>query len=52
MFGGSWRKDENIMIGTGTLPDLGGQIHPLIQALPLAVQPRLMAHLERAAADR
>jgi len=40
------------MTGTGRLPDLGGQLRPLIQALPLAIQPRLMARLERAAADR
>ena len=40
------------MTGTGRLPDLGGQLGPLIQALPLAIQPRLMARLERAAADR
>lgn len=40
------------MTGTAGLPDLGGQLRPLIQALPLGIQPRLMAHLERAAADR
>jgi len=40
------------MTGTGRLPDLGGQLRPLIQALPLAIQPRLMARLERTAADR
>jgi len=34
------------------LPDLGDQLRPLVQALPPAVQPRLMAHLERAAAHR
>ena len=40
------------MTGTGRLPDLGGQLRPLIQALPPGIQPRLMARLERAAADR
>jgi hypothetical protein len=40
------------MTGTERLPDLGGQLRPLIQALPPSIQPRLMAHLERAAADR
>jgi len=40
------------MTGTGRLPDLGGQLRPLIQALPPSIQPRLMARLERAAADR
>jgi rubrerythrin len=40
------------MTGTGRLPDLGEQLRPLIQALPSAIQPRLMARLERAAADR
>jgi len=40
------------MTGTGRLPDLGGQLQPLIQALPRAIQPRLMARLEREAADR
>ena len=37
---------------TEGLPDLAGRVRPLIQMLPLAVQPRLMATLERAAADR
>ena len=37
---------------TGSLPDLGGQVRPLIQTLPVGVQPRIMATLERAAADR
>ena len=40
------------MTGAGRLPDLGGQLRPLIQALPPGIQPRLMARLERAAADR
>jgi hypothetical protein len=40
------------MSETDSLPDLAGQVRPLIQALPVAVQPRLMATLERAAADR
>ena len=40
------------MSGTGSLPDLGGQVRPLIQTLPVGVQPRIMATLERAAADR
>lgn len=34
------------------LPDPGVQVRPLIQALPPGIQPRLMAELERAAADR
>ena len=37
---------------TESLPDLAGQVRPLIQMLQVAVQPRLMATLERAAADR
>jgi hypothetical protein len=40
------------MSETGNVPDLGGQVRPLIQALPVDVQPRLMATLERVAADR
>jgi hypothetical protein len=40
------------MTGNGRLADLGGQLRPLIQALPPGIQPRLMARLERAAADR
>jgi len=40
------------MSETGSLPDLGGQVRPLIQALPVGVQPRIMATLERAAAAR
>lgn len=40
------------MSETEGLPDLAGQVRPLIQMLPVAVQPRLMATLERAAADR
>ena len=40
------------MSETGSLPDLGGQVRPLIQKLPVGVQPRIMATLERAAADR
>jgi hypothetical protein len=35
-----------------SLPDLAGQVRPLIQALPVGVQPRIMARLEQAAADR
>ena len=35
-----------------SLPDLAGQVRPLIQRLPVAVQPRLMATPERATADR
>jgi hypothetical protein len=34
------------------LPDLGARVLPLIRALPAATQPRLLAQLERAAADR
>ena len=37
---------------TGCLPDLGAQVRPLVQALPPGIQPRLIAELERAAADR
>ena len=37
---------------TGELPDLGAQVRPLIQVLPRTIQPRLMAELERAAAER
>ena len=37
---------------TGNLPDLGAQVRPLLQAVPPRVQPRLVAELERAAADR
>lgn len=37
---------------TENLPDLAGQVRPLIQMLPVTVQPRLMATLERAAAGR
>jgi len=40
------------MAETSKLPDLGAQVRPLVQALPSAIQPRLMARLERAAADR
>ncbi len=40
------------MSESGSLPDLGGQVRPLIQTLPVAVQPRIMATLERTAADR
>ncbi len=40
------------MAETESLPDLGGQVRPLIQTLPVGVQPRMMATLERAAADR
>jgi hypothetical protein len=40
------------MIETGSLPDLGGKVRPLIQTLPVDVQPRIMATLERTAADR
>lgn len=40
------------MPDSGSLPDLGGQIRPLIQTLPVGLQPRIMATLERAAADR
>jgi len=40
------------MSESGSLPDLGGQVRPLIQTLPVGVQPRIMATLERAAADR
>ena len=34
------------------LPDVGSLIRPLVEALPPAVQPRLIAKLEQAAADR
>jgi len=37
---------------TGSLPDLGGQVRLLIQTLPVGVQPRIMATLERAAANQ
>lgn len=40
------------MAETSNLPDLGAQVRPLVQALPGGIQPRLMARLERAAADR
>ncbi len=40
------------MAETSNLPDLGARIRPLILAVPSAIQPRLMAELERAAADR
>ena len=40
------------MSETESLSDLGGQVRPLIQTLPVGVQPRMMATLERAAADR
>ena len=40
------------MSETGSLPDLGEQVRPLIQTLPVGVQPRLMATLERAAANQ
>ena len=39
-------------MSAGARPDLAAQLRPLIQALPPAIQPRLMARLERAAADR
>jgi hypothetical protein len=44
--------ESSVMSATGSLPDLGGQVRPLIQTLPVGVQPRIMATLERAAADR
>lgn len=34
------------------LPDVGAQIRPLVEAVPPQVRPRLVATLERAAADR
>lgn len=37
---------------TSGLPDLGARIRPLIQALPARLLPRLMAELERVAAER
>jgi len=37
---------------SGRLPDLAAQLRPLIQPVPPRIQPRLMARLERAAADR
>lgn len=37
---------------TGSLPDLGGQVRRLIQTLPVDLQPRIMATLERAAANQ
>ena len=40
------------MAEMSNLPDLGAQVRPLVQALPAGIQPRLMARLERAAADR
>jgi rubrerythrin len=43
---------ETRMSDTDELPDLGAQVRPLIQALPRAIQPRLIAELERAAAER
>ena len=45
-------KGDSVMSETESLPDLGGQVRPLIQTLPVGVQPRIMATLERAAADR
>ena len=46
------RTEDSVMAEAGNLPDLAGQIRPLIQTLPVGVQPRIMATLERAAADR
>ena len=40
------------MAETARLPDVGEELRPLIQALPLAVQPRILARLERGAAER
>jgi hypothetical protein len=34
------------------LPDVVEQLRPLIEALPFAIQPRLLARLERGAAER
>lgn len=45
-------KEDSLIPETGRLPDLAGQVRPLIQALPLGAQPNIMARLERAAADR
>jgi hypothetical protein len=35
-----------------TLPDIGAQIAPLLEAVPVEVRPPLVAKLERAAAER
>lgn len=40
------------MSETARLPDLVEQLRPLIETLPLAIQPRLLAMLERGAAER
>lgn len=45
-------KEDSVMSETGSLPDLGRQVRPMIQTLPVGVQPRIMATLERAAAER
>jgi uncharacterized protein YndB with AHSA1/START domain len=45
--------EQDLQRAAGTvLPDLGVRVRPLIQALPAAMQPRFLAQLERAAADR
>ena len=37
---------------TTGLPDVGELLRPLLEALPVAIQPRLLAQLERGAAER
>lgn len=44
--------EKDLQSETGELPDLAAQVRPLVQALPRASQPRLIAELERAAAER